>query len=239
VIRTLLVDDEELARDRLRRLLAREADVEIAGECASGDAAVRAIASVSPELVFLDVQMPDGGGFEVIDAVGVERMPHVIFVTAYSEHAVRAFEADALDYLVKPVARERLAAAVARVRRRLRLEGGAPSPPALGQRLVARAGPRLRLVAVDDIDYLSADGNYVQLHVGARSYLVRETLASLEARLDPARFLRVHRSTIVRLDRIEEVEPLFQGEYAILLRGGARLTSARSYRARLQQALGL
>ena len=251
-IRALIVDDEPPARRRIRDLLEAEEDVEVVGECRDGRQAIATIESVRPDLVFLDVQMPEAGGFEVVEALGPERLPVVVFVTAYDQYALKAFEVHALDYLLKPFDRERFHAALQRVREELRRprEGGIdpriaalleelrPAPRRL-ERIPVRTGARIRLVPVEEIDYLRAETNYVRLHVGERSHLVRDTLSGLEARLDPACFLRIHRSLIVNLSRVREVEPLFAGEYVVVLRDGTKLTSGRSFRARIQEALGL
>ncbi|HEX2190561.1 MAG TPA: LytTR family DNA-binding domain-containing protein [Longimicrobiaceae bacterium] len=251
-IRALIVDDEPPARRRIRDLLEDEPDVEVVGECGDGAQAVAAIEAARPELVFLDVQMPEGGGFEVVRALGPERLPAVVFVTAYDRYAVQAFEVHALDYLLKPFDRERFRAAMQRARDALRRPAaGGPDPRLLAlleelrpaprglDRIPVRIGPRIRLVPVDEVDYFRAETNYVRLHLGDRSHLVRDTLSGVEARLDPARFLRVHRSLIVNLARVREVEPLFAGEYVLTLQDGTRLTSGRSFRARIQEALNL
>ncbi|MBU8894056.1 LytTR family DNA-binding domain-containing protein [Corallococcus sp. M34] len=255
-IRVVVVDDEPLARERLRDLLAETSDMQVVAECRDGHEAITALEDERPDLVFLDVQMPEPDGFGVIRAVAPERLPEIIFVTAHRDFAVQAFEANALDYLLKPFDRERFQQSLARARERLRARATQPdaellarleslsqrmAPPAerYVSRLVARVGWRLRFVRVEDIDYLSSEGNYVSLHVGKESYLARETLNALESKLDPKRFVRAHRSFIVQLDRIEEVEPLPPGEFVFVLRDGTKLTSGRSYRARLQRALDL
>ena len=251
-IRVLVVDDEPPARRLVRTLLAVEPDVEVVGEAGSGGDAVRAIEELSPDLVFLDVQMPDGDGFDVVREVGAERMPLVVFATAHDEHALRAFDAHALDYLLKPFDRDRFAAALRRARARLarhgaeerggRLEGLLEEMARAGRyaaRLTVRTGARIRVLATDEVDYVRAEDNYVRLHAGERSFLHREALSSLEARLDPRRFLRIHRSTIVNLERVVELESLFAGEYVVFLRDGTRLTAGRTYRAALQRALEL
>lgn len=251
-IRVLIVDDEPPARRRIRDLLEEEPDVDVVGECRDGAQAVATLEAVAPDLVFLDVQMPEMDGFEVVRALGPERVPAVVFVTAYDRYAVQAFEVHALDYLLKPFDRERFRAAVQRAREALRrppeagpdprvlalLETLQP-PPHYPDRIPVRSGPRIRLVPVDEVDYFRAEDNYVRLCVGERSHLVRETLAGLEARLDPARFLRIHRSLIVNRSRIREVEPLFAGEYVVTLADGTRLTSGRSFRDRIRDALHL
>lgn len=250
-IRTLLVDDEALARERLRDLLAGESDLEIIGECADGAEAIEAIERDAPDLVFLDVQMPELDGFEVLATARPARPPVVIFTTAYSEHALRAFEVHALDYLLKPFDGERLQVALRRAREHLRLARVEalneklnallaemrPTPPG-ADRLVVKTGGRVRLIRTADVDWIESADNYVTLHVGAESLMLRETMASLEARLDPRHFLRISRSTIVNLDRIKELQPMFHGDYAVILRNGTRLSLSRSYRDKLQHLLG-
>jgi two-component system LytT family response regulator len=250
-IRVLVADDEPPARRGLRALLARQPDVHVVGEARSGREAIEAIGALRPDLVFLDVQMPDGDGFDVVRAVGAERMPLVVFATAYDAFALRAFEVHALDYLLKPYDRERFELALDRARAQLRGRAARPDErlAALVEQLEGRArwidrlavtvGARIRLVDVRDVDYFEAESNYVRAHVGPRSHLVRTTLTALEAKLDPSRFLRVHRSLIVQLARVAEVEPLFAGEYVLFLRDGRRLTSGRTYRAVVQDTLRL
>ena len=250
-ISVLVVDDEPPARRGLCALLARHEDLRVVGEARSGQEAIDAIRTLRPDLVFLDVQMPDGDGFDVVRAIGVEQMPVVVFATAYDAYALKAFEAQALDYLLKPYDRERLDAVLERARTQLRQRGrGADESlralveklgerPRWLDRLSVSVGSRLRLGDVADIDYFEAEANYVRAHVGPRSHLVRTTLTALEGKLDPSRFLRVHRSLIVQTARIAEVEPLFAGEYVLFLRDGRRLTSGRTYRAAVQEALRL
>jgi len=249
-VRVLIVDDEPLARDGVRLHLELESDFEVAGEAGSGEEAVALIAELAPDLVFLDVQMPGIDGFGVIEAVGVERMPVTIFVTAYDQFALKAFEAHALDYLLKPFDAERFRSAVARARAQLRahrfgdvegqlaaLLGELRGKREYLERIVVRSGGRILILRIEDIDWLEAASNYVRIHAGGRQYLLRETMSNLEARLDPARFVRIHRSTMVRIDRIRELEPLFQGDYVLILEDGTRLTSSRGYRDRLQAML--
>ncbi|QSQ17736.1 LytR/AlgR family response regulator transcription factor [Myxococcus landrumensis] len=255
-IRVLIADDEPLARDRVRELLADEPDMTVIGECRDGAEAIAAIRAERPDLVLLDVQMPEPDGFGVLRALAGEYQPAVIFITAHRDFAVQAFEANALDYLLKPFDRERFQQSLARVRERRRtgateldaellerLESLSLRLPAASEpyvkRLVAKVGWRMRFLRVEDIDYLEAEGNYVSVHQGKQSYLTRETMNALEEKLDPKDFVRAHRSLIVRLDRIEEVEPLGPGEMVLTLRDGTKLTSGRSYRARLQRALDL
>lgn len=240
MIRTLLVDDEPPARRRLHDLLAPEPDVEVVGECATARDAVIAMRSQQTDLLFLDVRMPGADGFTVADHVGVDA-PLIVFVSAYSEHALRAFEVQALDYLMKPFARERLALALDRARRAL-MPAAVPPPPAPGtalRRLPVDVGRLIRLLDPDEIDCVRAEGNYVRVHAGEHSYLVRDSLAGICARLDPSIFLRVHRSSAVRLDRVREIETLSHGEYVLRLSNGCTVISGRVYRDRVRSALGL
>jgi two-component system, LytTR family, response regulator len=249
-IRTLVVDDEPLARERLTSLLAAEADIEIVGQCRDGEEAVHAIIDHSPDLVFLDVQMPAMNGFEVIEAVGSERMPLVIFVTAYDQHALKAFQVRALDYVLKPFDRERFQEALQRARAHIqRDETGDLGRRLLAlvkdlrrdqprtDRLVVKSGGRLFFLRTDEIDWIEASGNYVRLHVGTTSHLLRETMNAIEGRLDPEKFFRIHRSRIVNMERIQEMQPWLNGEYAVVLRTGTRLTLSRGYREKLQERL--
>jgi len=248
-LRTVIVDDEPLARERLASLLSAEQDIEVIAQCRDGEEAVTAIDQHSPDLVFLDVQMPGLNGFEVIDAV--EKMPLVIFVTAYDQHALRAFQVRALDYLLKPFDRERFTEALQRARTHIqRDETGDLGRRLLAlvkdlrrdqpktDRLVVKSGGRLFFLRTDEIDWVEASGNYVRLHVGATSHLLRETMNAIEGRLDPEKFFRIHRSRIVNMERIQEMQPWLNGEYAVLLRTGTRLTLSRGYREKLQERLG-
>jgi two-component system LytT family response regulator len=246
-IRVLIVDDEPIARRGVRLQLKGDPEVEIIGECANGPEAVAAIRKLAPDLVFLDVQMPEMDGFEVIEAVGVERMPRVIFVTAYDQYTLRAFEVHALDYLLKPFDRERFLKALNHARSSLeRGEFNRQLIRLLDDRLVARkplerlvikSGGRIYFLNVEEVDWIEAADNYVELHVGSESHLLRETISGLAARLDPARFLRIRHSTIVNLERVKELRPLFRGEYLIVLRDGTELTSSRRYRKNLDAIL--
>jgi two-component system LytT family response regulator len=266
-IRVLLADDEPLGRRRLVRFLRAEPDADVVAECGSGEEAVAALAREEVDLVLLDVQMPDLDGFGVIERVGADRMPPVVFVTAYDAYAVRAFEVHALDYLLKPVTAERFAAAFARARGHLdqtssarmgrRLQAMlaqvlAPEPAGAGgvagaaapgprprhvDRLQVKDDGRVYFVRADDVDWFEADGNHVRLHVGAATHTIRETIAALDAALRPDRFARIHRSTIVNLDRIRELQPWFAGDYLVLLRDGTQLKLSRTYREQLQQRL--
>jgi two-component system LytT family response regulator len=251
-IRTLIVDDEPLARERVCDLAKAQPDVSVIGECGDGEEALEVIRRERPDLVFLDIQMPGMDGLELVAKLSKEVMPAIVFVTAYDQFAIKAFEVHALDYLLKPFDDERFAAAMDRARAWLNREApgeelGAKlesllrdlrSAPSAVDRLAVKSGGRVVLVRVDDIDWVEAADNYVNLHVGTGSHLLRETMNSLEKRLPPERFVRIGRSTIVNLDRIKELQPLFHGEYAVILRDGTRVTLSRSYRAKLNQLLG-
>lgn len=245
-IRTLIVDDEPLARDRLRQLLRDEPDIEIVGECADGSEVVAAIRKAPPDLVFLDVQMPELDGFGVIDAIGDGPMPVIVFVTAHDRFALRAFEVHAVDYLLKPFDRERfqkaLRCAVEQVRNRdqgaIRRRQAALLGDWSPAQLAVKSGGHVVWVKLDDIDWIGSADNYAELHVGAKSHLLRETLGTLEARLAPEKFVRISRSAIVNAQRIKELHRLFYGGYELLLQGGTRLTLSRRYRDKLKQ-LGL
>ncbi|QRN95245.1 response regulator transcription factor [Archangium violaceum] len=257
MIRAVLADDEPLARARLRALLAQAPDVQLVAECADGVEALEVLRRERPDIVFLDVQMPERDGFGVLEALEPP-MPLVIFVTAYQEHAVRAFEASAVDYLLKPFDRERFARTLARVRERLRQSPPSTLPPELSmllqrlshpaspetpaapwlERLVVKTARETLLVRVEDVDWLEAAGNYVTVHVGREEYLVRETLEGLEAQLPTRSFARVHRSTIVNLDRIRSIRPTPGGDHRLVLRDGHELTLSRTFRARLEERLG-
>ncbi len=249
-IRVLLADDEPLARERLASLLSAEPDVDLVAQARDGEEAVMGVHDYSPDLVFLDVQMPQMSGFDVIEAVGTERMPPVVFVTAYDQHALKAFQVRALDYLLKPFDRERFSEALQRARHQIaRDESGDLGRRLLAlvkdlrrdqpksDRLVVKSGGRLFFLRADEIDWVEAAGNYVRLHVGAASHLLRETMTAIEGRLDPEKFFRIHRSRIVNMERIQELQPWLNGEYAVLLRTGTRLTLSRGCRERLQERL--
>jgi two-component system LytT family response regulator len=249
-IRTLIVDDEELARVRIRELLAREDDVEVVGECGDGEEALAAVAALAPDLVFLDVQMPEMDGFEVLQALPAARAPVVVFVTAYDEFALRAFDAHAIDYLLKPVHPERFATALERVRalvsraRSLAVEERLDALlDSLGarrrwmERFVVRTGTRIHLVPAVDVDWIEAEGNYVRLHAGKRSHLLRAAMGTLSARLDPDRFLRIHRSLIVNVDRLREVHTYGKGSYVLVLADGTQLTSSTGYRVEVERLI--
>lgn len=250
-IRTLIVDDQLIARELLRRMLMKERDVEIVGSCSTGLEAVEQIEALKPDLVFLDVQMPGLDGFSVLARLKIKPMPEIIFVTANDDLAVKAFEVNALDYLVKPVTMERLGRALQHARDHLRHHRAGQSAgqltallqdlktePRRTGRLAVKADGRILFVKMEDIDWVEAADNYATLHVGAESVMMRETMATLEARLDPCGFVRVSRSAIVNTERVRELQPLFHGEYALILRDGTKLTLTRSYRKNLAR-LGL
>jgi two-component system LytT family response regulator len=249
-IRTLVVDDDPLSRKRIRTLLEREDDIEVVGECADGAEAIPRIREERPDLVFLDVQMPNVDGFGVVEAIGAEHMPVTVFASAYVEFALRAFEAYALDYLLKPFDEERFSRTLARAREATRSRRSArdprldalvqylqaPARPEYPQLLAVKSGDQYRFVEVADIDWIEADGNYIRLHIGTQDRLVHKTLSEMEEQLlDPAKFVRIHRSTIVNLSRIATVEPLFHRELSVALKDGTRLVCSRRYRPKLQE----
>lgn len=253
-IRTLIVDDEPLARERLHALLEAEPDIEIVGECADGVQALATIRSAQPDLVFLDIQMPELDGFGVIAGLGPEKLPAVIFVTAYDRFALKAFEVHALDYLLKPFDRERFAKALQRARamveqrqsgdlnKRLSalltdLKPEKPEPKFL-DRIAIKSEGRVLFFKTEDIDWIEAADNYVSIHVGNEAHLHRETMLSLEAKLPSARFVRISRSAMINLERVKEMQPMFHGDYVVILKNGTRLTLSRNYRDKLSHILG-
>ncbi|HXT50413.1 MAG TPA: LytTR family DNA-binding domain-containing protein [Thermoanaerobaculia bacterium] len=242
MLRAFIVDDEPSARDRLRDLLERQRDVDVVGESADVPGALEAIREAPPDVVFLDVQMPGLDGFQLIEAVGARAMPAVVFVTAHEEHALRAFDVDAVDYLLKPFDEERFGAALGRVReelelRQLRRGGGERKKPL--DRLPLRSAGRVSFLRVDHVEWVDAAHNYVRIHgIDGHTHLVRGAISDLETRLDPERFVRIHRSTIVNVDRVRELELTAHGNYVAILEGGQRLTVSRSFRDRLPMLLG-
>jgi two-component system LytT family response regulator len=232
-------------------MTAGDPELRVVGECANGAEAIEAVKTLRPDLVLLDVQMPEVGGFGVLEALRGEPLPPVIFITAYDRYAVRAFEFHALDYLLKPFDRARFRSAIERAKRQIRRDGGADvgarilslleqmsGRPRYSERLVVKTGGRVIFLDADEVDWIEAEGNYVSIHAGKKSYLLRETIGGLESQLDPKEFVRIHRSAIVRLDRVKELQPWSHGEYHVVLEDGTRLTLSRSYRERLQAALG-
>jgi two-component system LytT family response regulator len=255
-LRVIIVDDEPLARERLHDLLALESDIDIIGECADGRQAISAIRELAPDLVFLDVQMPELDGFGVLEELGPETTPVVVFVTAYDQYALRAFEVHALDYLLKPFDRDRFRKAIARARQlisgddtdafrsrviqllsEIHVTPRTDTPQHLA-RMMVRTGGRVYFVRAADVDWIEAAGNYVRLHTGAESHVIRDSLSALETKLDPASFARIHRSTMVNLERVKQLEPLFHGDYTVVLHDGTRLTLSRFYRDAVETKLG-
>jgi two-component system LytT family response regulator len=248
-VRALVVDDEPLARRAVRRLVARHDRIEVIAECGDGDSAVRSIRETNPDLVFLDIQMPEMDGFEVLMNIGVDDMPVTIFVTAHDRFALRAFDAHAVDYLLKPIHRTRFDLALSRARERIEGNLGRSKLRQLVDSLhtitatypahlaVPERG-RIRLIATREIDWIAAGGNYVRIHAGGRELELRETLLHLATRLDPARFLRIHRSTIVNIDRIREIQPWFRGHHRVVLVDGTELRMSR-YQRDVAKRLGL
>jgi two-component system LytT family response regulator len=258
-IRTIIVDDEPAARRGVRLLLERDGAIEVVGEAASGPEAAELIRRVKPDLAFLDVQMPGADGFEVLRQLDPATVPAVVFVTAYDEHALRAFEVNAIDYLLKPYDDARFASALQRAKDAIRrsqadlmnvrltqlLEylqqmGGALAPAdeeRPGERIQQKSSGEIFFLKADEIDWIEAEGDYMKFHVSGRTHLMRETMARLEARLDARRFIRIHRSTIVNLDRVRKLSPAFAGEYAVVLHDGTKLKLSRGYHERLAALL--
>jgi two-component system, LytTR family, response regulator len=255
-IRALIVDDEPLARQRIRLLASDERDIEIIGECSNGADAVMAIKRDPPDLLFLDVQMPEMDGFETLEKLPRERLPLVVFTTAYDKHAVRAFETHALDYLLKPFQPGRFKTAVIRAREHLanqkessaarglldllaarQSSSAVPSIANFLTRLTIKTGDKVVVIKTGDIDSLESAGNYVAVNIGKESHILRETLNALEKQLDPDKFLRVSRSAIVNLDRVKELQPMFKGEHIIVLQNGKRLAMTRGLLRKFEQAL--
>jgi len=253
-IRALIVDDETLARKRIRLLAQDEADLDIVAECSSGPDAIAAIGRNPVDLVFLDVQMPEMDGFEVLEGIPRERLPAVVFTTAYDKHAVRAFEIHALDYLLKPIEPNRFKAAVARVREHLRTQHTSLAARGLLELLASRkdstvppnqyltrlpikTDDKVVVIKTADIDSIESAGNYVCVNVGKECHILRETLNALETQLDPENFLRVSRSAIVNLDQVKELQPMFKGEHIIVLQNGKRLAMTRGLLRDVEQAL--
>ena len=256
-IRTIIADDEELARRGLRALSQRCEDLELICECANGQEAVDAIRRHRPDLVFLDIQMPGKTGFDVISAIEDAQRPHVVFVTAYDKFALRAFEVHALDYLLKPVNEERFDAAVARVReamshatdnaivQRVRQVAAdlkvaiSPSKGSAVDRLPIKINGRIMVIRVADIDWIEADGDYVSVHVGNKTWLMRDTIAAVELRLALSGFVRIHRSTLVNAERVKELQPQDKGEYTVVLHDGTELKLTRHYRTSVERLVGV
>jgi len=250
-IRTLIVDDESLGRERICKLLATHPEIDVIGECSNGREALEAIQADRPDLVFLDVQMPELDGFGVIESLDQDSLPAVIFVTAHDKFALKAFDVHAVDYLLKPFDRERFETALNRAldkfkarenpgidARVLSMLTELRAQPKATERLVVKTDGRVLLIKVEDVDWVEAADNYVSLHVGNEAHLLRETMTSLEKRLPSEKFLRISRSTIVNVERIKELQPMFHGEYVVILRTGAKLNLSRGYRDKLNLLLG-
>ena len=259
-IKTIIVDDEPLARRNLRVLLERDPQIEVLEECRNGSEAIKAINTLSPDLIFLDIQMPEMDGFDVLARVGPAHIQAIIFVTAFDQYALKAFEVHALDYLLKPFDDERFARALERAKsqiaaseidklskrlfalleeRETERQGSIEKRESYLTRLMIKASNRVVLLKVDEIDFIEADGNYAKLHVGRKSHLLREKMHDLEGRLDPAKFVRIHRSVIVNLDRIKEMQPHFNGDYVVVLEDGRQLRLSRTRREHLESRLKL
>ncbi len=255
-IRVLVVDDEPLARRGIRQLLEAEKDFEIVGEAANGREAVAAVHKLAPDLVFLDIQMPLLDGFAFVENISAGKRPETVFITAYDEHAIRAFEINALDYLLKPIDAERFQKTLNRVRERMnniqttdldrRLSTGTRAPESAGseggqpgylERVAVKEAGRITFVDVVGIDWISSEGNYVRLHTKDRTHLVRETMDGIESKLNPRKFLRLRRSTTVRVEQIKELRHSLNGEYVVVLKDGTRLSSSRRYRQKLKLLL--
>lgn len=250
-LRCLIVDDEALAREALRTYVALDPGLEVVGEAKDGPDALDLIESARPDLLFLDVQMPEMSGFQVLARTMTKglRLPAIIFVTAYDRYALEAFEVHAVDYLLKPIREERFRDAVSTARTRIAadrgwyererlaalLTGGEGARP---RRLPVKAGGRVEFVSLDEVEWVGSEGNYVRLHLAGRSCMVRETMNGMEALLDPTRFMRIHRSAIVNIDRIRDLRPWFTGEYIVRMESGHELTLTRSYRDNLRRLIG-
>lgn len=235
-MRAVIVDDEKLSRQRIRRLLEEDAQVRVVAECRNGYEAVRAVQEQQPDLLFLDVEMPEVDGFEVLDLLRDQRrMPYVIFVTAFDKYAVQAFEVRAIDYLLKPVSRERVAEAVRRARDTH--VDQRPALAALLKRFTIHSSDRIYFIPYADVDWIEAAGNYVRLHAGNETHLMRSSMHALEESLAGTQFVRIHRSTIVNIERIRELRPTFAGDYVVILRNDERLTLSRTYRGVVSRQL--
>ncbi|MDQ3062230.1 MAG: LytTR family DNA-binding domain-containing protein [Acidobacteriota bacterium] len=254
-IRAAIVDDEPFARERVRRLLAEDVEIEIVGEAGDGAEAVALIRAKAPDLIFLDVQMPGAGGFDALAELAPGETPVVIFLTAFDQYAVRAFESSALDYLLKPFDEERFRKAVNRAKTQIERvttasiqKNQAESETATGEvfgladgfleRVLVKKGGRVFFFKTDEIEWIEAYGNYVRLHFETATYLLRETITSLEVRLDPQKFTRIHRSGLVNLEHIREMQPIFGGRAKIVLASGAELTASRRYNRKLSKLFG-
>lgn len=231
-MKVVIVDDEPLARQVVRILLENDRELTIAGECSGVDAA-EVIGRERPDILFLDIQMPEVDGFDVLERVGADAVPAVVFVTAYDEYALRAFEVHALDYLLKPFDDRRFFAALSRAKEQVR----AKSPSAFVRRFLVRTRDKVLFIKSDDLEWIEAADYYVSLHAGGKSYLLRQTMAEIERQLDPGKFVRVHRSAIVNLDRVKEMHPLFRGDSVLVLADGTQLRLSRARREEFERRL--
>ncbi|HKJ34092.1 MAG TPA: LytTR family DNA-binding domain-containing protein [Balneolales bacterium] len=244
----LIVDDESHARERLKKYIKSDSELKVAGECSNGVEAVESISKQQPDIVFLDVQMPKMDGLGVIETVGAENMPVVIFVTAYDRFAIQAFKVNAMDYVLKPVAKDRFIESINRAKNSIQnrkngelnrrllnlLEEMKPQKQYI-DRIMVKSSDRMYLIKTEDIDWIEADDNYVKLHVGPKYHLLRQTMKSLEDTLDPDIFLRIHRSVIVNMDRIKEIQQWFNNEYTVILKDGTELTMSRGYKDKAKE----
>ena len=250
-IRTIIVEDEPLARERLHDLLVADPDIDLCAECGDGRSAVEKVHELEPDLLFLDIQMPELDGFGVLAELSMDKLPAVVFVTAYDQFALKAFEVHAVDYLLKPFDRERFRAALQRAKDRIGLQQSTPAGEGLRaliadlrpetkslQKIAIKSAGRVTFVKVEDLDWIEAADNYVSIHSGTASHLLRETLTALSMRLPPEKFVRISRSCIVNLDRVKELQPLFHGEYCVFLNDGTKLTMSRNYRSALPRLMG-
>lgn len=257
-VRVVVIDDEPAARRGAQLVLAGDPEVKVVGEAGNLKEAVALIQREKPDIAFLDIQMPGGDGFEVLSALDPSLLPVVVFVTAYDKHAVKAFEVSAVDYLLKPYEDERFLAALAKAKRQVREQAGAsvqaqlaallstlketqvqPESPELGDRVLIKTGGEILFLRADEIDWIEAEGDYMKFHVAGKSHLMRETMARLESRLDARRFVRIHRSVIVNIDRVRKLAPSFAGDHTVVLRDGTNLRLSRSYHERLAGLLKL
>jgi two-component system LytT family response regulator len=240
--KALIIDDEALSRKRLRLMLRCHPDIDIVGECANGEEAIMAILKMSPDLIFLDVQMTEMNGFDVLDSIGQEKIPAVIFVTAYDQYALKAFDVHAVDYLLKPFGQERLTQAVTRALNAIQTHQSADINRSLlalldklkksgqySKRLLAKVKGRIHLLPVNDVEWIEAENYYARIHLGQESFLLRESLNHLQKRLDPKQFIRVHRSAIINIRYIKELQSWFHGEYIVILKNGVKLNISRNY----------
>ena len=250
-IKAVIADDELLARKFIRRILKQDPEIEIVGECSNGQEAVAMIRKQQPDVVFLDIQMPEMDGFKVLETLGLDHLPEIVFTTAYESYAIRAFELHAVDYLLKPFDQVRFKAAVKHVKERIhsqhvedgRLQIGTllesiKAQPAYLDRVVIKANGRISFLNTREIDWIEADDKYVHLHTREGSRMVRQTLSTMETQLDPKKFVRIHRSAIVNVEQIKELQPLFSGEHSVHLENGTKLTLSRNYKDKLFGILG-